>query len=29
VIKFLIELPEGVQVLDIVATFGRTGGDQS
>ena len=25
--EFLIELPEGVQVLDMVATMGRTGGD--
>jgi heme-degrading monooxygenase HmoA len=26
--EFLIELPSGVQVLQIVATFGRTGGDK-
>jgi hypothetical protein len=26
--EFLIELPEGVQVLDIVATLGRTGRKQ-
>jgi hypothetical protein len=25
--EFLIELPQGVQVLDMVATMGRTGGD--
>jgi hypothetical protein len=27
--EFLIELPESVQVLDIVASMGRTGGDES
>ena len=25
--EFLIELPQGMQVLDMVATMGRTGGD--
>ncbi len=27
--EFLIELPSGVQVLDIVASHGDTGGDSS
>jgi heme-degrading monooxygenase HmoA len=27
--EFLIELPTGIQVLDIVASIGRTGGDES
>jgi heme-degrading monooxygenase HmoA len=27
--EFLIELPSGVQVLEIMASMGRTGGDQS
>ncbi len=27
--EFLIELPGGVQVLDLVASMGRTGGDDS
>jgi hypothetical protein len=27
--EFLIELPDGVQILDIVATLGRTGGNES
>lgn len=27
--EFLIELPSGVQILNIVATIGRTGGDES
>jgi hypothetical protein len=27
--EFLIELPGGVQILDIVAGIGRTGGDES
>jgi hypothetical protein len=27
--EFLIELPSSVQVLDIVASLGRTGGDES
>ena len=27
--EFLIELPDGVQVLDIVATMGRTGGEEA
>jgi heme-degrading monooxygenase HmoA len=27
--EFLIELPVGVQILDIVASMGRTGGDNS
>jgi hypothetical protein len=27
--EFLIELPAGVQVLDIVASMGRTDGDES
>jgi heme-degrading monooxygenase HmoA len=26
--EFLIELPRSVQVLDIVASHGRTGGDE-
>ena len=25
--EFLIELPEGVQVLEIISAFGRTGGE--
>jgi heme-degrading monooxygenase HmoA len=27
--EFLIELPSGVQILNIIATFGRTGGGES
>jgi hypothetical protein len=27
--EFLIELPTGVQILNIIATFGRTGGGES
>jgi hypothetical protein len=27
--EFLIELPSGVQILNIIATFGRTGGNDS
>jgi hypothetical protein len=26
--KFLVELPDGVQILEIVATYGRTGGER-
>jgi heme-degrading monooxygenase HmoA len=26
--EFLIELPDGVQILEIVATYGRTGDDR-
>ena len=27
--EFLIELPSGVQILEIVASSGRTGGDRT
>jgi heme-degrading monooxygenase HmoA len=27
--EFLIELPSGVQILNVISTFGRTGGGES